>query len=130
MKNIKVEFNHHILLAREKKKTAELLTFLFDLPDPIPADGPMPEFFLCINFKNNVTLLVAEAKEHSIAHYAFKVPQEDFDQVITKLEDLNIKYWADPRMEKPSEIYMENGNRGLYFIDPSGHGMEILSEIP
>lgn len=126
---IQVEFNHHILLAKEKQKTAELLTKLFGLPDAIPADGPVADFFLCITFKNQVTLLIAEVKEHHVGHYAFKVAPADFEQVVQRLKDWNITYWADPRRQRPLECYVENGNKGLYFIDPSGHGMEVLTSL-
>jgi hypothetical protein len=128
-KDVQVEFNHHILLAKEKQKTADLLTKLLGLPDAIPADGPVPGFFLCISFKNDVTLLIVEAKEHSIGHYAFKVTEEEFEKVVQRLKDSNIDYWADPRMQRLRECYVENSNKGLYFIDPSGHGMEILTSI-
>ncbi|MPR33116.1 VOC family protein [Salmonirosea aquatica] len=124
-----VELNHLIILAKEKQKTADLLTRLLDLPKAIPADGPVPGFFLCIQLKNDVMLLIAEAKEHSTGHYAFKVPPDEFERVIHRLKDWKIDYWADPRMQRPAEYYVENGNKGLYFIDPSGHGMEILTPI-
>jgi extradiol dioxygenase family protein len=126
---VSVEFNHLIILAKEKQKTADFLTNLLNLPDASPADGPVPGFFLCIEFKNDVTLLIVEAKEHSIGHYAFKVPGEDFVQIVQRLKNWNIDYWADPRMQRQSEWYEENGNRGLYVIDPSGHGIEILTSI-
>lgn len=124
-----VELNHLIILAKEKQKTADFLTNLFGLPAAISADGPVPGFFLCIQFQNDVMVLIAEAKEHSMGHYAFKVAQDDFELVLQRLKDWNITYWADPRMQRPLEWYEENGNRGLYFIDPSGHGMEILTKI-
>lgn len=127
--SVQVEFNHHIMLAKEKQKTSDLLTRLLGLPDAEPADGAVPGFFLCIQFKNDVTLLIAEAKEHPIGHYDFKVPQDDFEQVVQRLKDGNIAYWADPGMQRPGACYVENGHKGLYFIDPSGHGMEVLTSI-
>jgi extradiol dioxygenase family protein len=110
-------------------KTAHFLTQLLNLPDAIPADGPVPNFFLCIRFKNDITILIAEAKEHNAGHYAFKVSDEDFEQIIQRLKDWNIDYWADPRLQRKSESYIQNGNKGLYVIDPSGHGIEILTQI-
>lgn len=128
-KDIQVEFNHHILLAKEKQKTADLLTKLLGLPDAITVDGAVPDFFLCIEFKNDVTLLIAEVKEHPIGHYAFKVTPEEFERVVEKLKTWKIHYWADPKMQRPMECYIENGNKGLYFLNPSGHGMEVLTKI-
>lgn len=80
--NVEVEFNHHILLARDKQKTADFLTTLLGLPDAELADDSASGFFLCITFKNDVTLLIAETKEHTIDHYAFKVQIEEFESRI------------------------------------------------
>jgi catechol 2,3-dioxygenase-like lactoylglutathione lyase family enzyme len=126
---INVELNHLIILAREKQQTAHFLTSLLGLPDATPADGPVPGFFLCIELKNAITLLIAQANEHSIGHYAFKVPESTFEQVVQRLKENNIDHWADPRMQRPGECYEENGNKGFYVIDPSGHGIEILTSI-
>lgn len=124
-----VELNHLIILAKEKQKTADFLTRLFGLPDATPADGPVPDFFLCIRLNNNVTILIAEAKEHHIGHYAFKVTPPDFDKIVNRLKQWDVNYWADPRMQRPSEYYQQDGNKGLYFMDPSGHGMEVLTPL-
>ena len=126
---VRVELNHLILLATEKQQRAHFLTYLLGLPDALPADGPLPGFFLCIEPSNAITLLIAQANEHPIGHYAFKVTEADFKQVIQRLNEGNVDYWADPRMQRLREWYEENGNRGVYVIDPSGHGIEILTGI-
>src|SRR5690554_495175 len=100
-----VEFNHLIILAKEKKKTADFITRLLDLPEAIPADGAVPDFFLCIQFDNDVTILVTEFKEHPIGHYAFKVTNDHFDRILEKLKNEELKFWADPRMQRPFEYY-------------------------
>jgi catechol 2,3-dioxygenase-like lactoylglutathione lyase family enzyme len=128
-KLLSVELNHLIILAKDKQKTADFLTQLLNLPNAKPADGPLPNFFLSIQFKNDITILIAEAKEYNMGHYAFKVSHEDFEQIIQRLKDWNINYWADPRMQRKSECYLQNGNKGLYVIDPSGHGIEILTQL-
>jgi catechol 2,3-dioxygenase-like lactoylglutathione lyase family enzyme len=126
---VRVELNHLILLAKEKQQTAHFLTYLLGLPDATPTDGPVPGFFLCIELSNAITLLIAQANEHPIGHYAFKVSADDFKQVIQRLTESRIDYWAEPRMQRLRECYEENGNRGVYVIDPSGHGIEILTSI-
>jgi hypothetical protein len=30
-------------------------------------------------------------------------------------------------MRRPGEISHHHGGRGLYFLDPAGHGMEIIT---
>lgn len=34
---------------------------------------------------------------------------------------------ADPHLRQPGEINDHHGGRGLYFMDPAGHGMEIIT---
>ncbi|MEX1020126.1 MAG: hypothetical protein WDZ49_10730 [Litorilinea sp.] len=124
-----VEFNHMIILAKEKKKTADFITQLLDLPDAVPADGAVPNFFLCIQFDNDVMVLIVEFKEHPIGHYAFKVIPEHFERIVEKLKNGQVDFWADPRMQRPFECYEEGGKKGFYVIDPSGHGLEVLMLI-
>jgi hypothetical protein len=123
-----VEFNHLIILSKEKQKTADFITELLDLPDAVPADGHVPGFFLCITFGNDVTVLIAEAEQHSIGHYAFKVDNSHFEEILAKLNKSKQRYWADVRTQRPFECYEESEKKGFYIIDPSGHGLEVLTQ--
>jgi hypothetical protein len=38
-----------------------------------------------------------------------------------------IRYYADPRRAKPGEINHLHGGRGVYFDDPNGHLMQIIT---
>jgi hypothetical protein len=38
-----------------------------------------------------------------------------------------LAYWADPAREKPGEIYRHFGGRGIYFDDPDGHFLEVMT---
>ena len=40
-------------------------------------------------------------------------------------KERKLDYWGDPARQKPGEIYTWNGGRGVYFLDPSGHFLEI-----
>jgi hypothetical protein len=35
--------------------------------------------------------------------------------------------YADPHGSQPGRINHDDGGRGLYWIDPSGHGMDIIT---
>jgi catechol 2,3-dioxygenase-like lactoylglutathione lyase family enzyme len=124
-----VEFNHLIILAKEKKKTANFITRLLNLPEAIPADGAVPDFFLCIQFDNDVMILITEFKDHPIGHYAFKVDNAHFEAIVEKMKTDKQDFWAGPRMQRPYEYYEQEGNRGFYVIDPSGHGLEVLTRV-
>ncbi|MDB5445849.1 MAG: glyoxalase [Phenylobacterium sp.] len=36
-------------------------------------------------------------------------------------------YWADPARRQAGEINTHYGGRGVYFCDPSGHFLEIIT---
>jgi hypothetical protein len=55
------------------------------------------------------------------------VSEDDFDAIYGKISARGMEHWADPRAERPGEINRRDGGRGVYFRDPSGHAMEILT---
>ena len=68
-------------------------------------------------------------------HYAFLVSDAEFDQIFGRIKDARHAYWADPHKSKKGEINRHYGGRGVYFEDPSGHLLEIItrpygSELP
>ena len=38
-----------------------------------------------------------------------------------------LTYWADPGRRRPAEINHNDGGRGVYWEDPSGHLLEIIT---
>jgi catechol 2,3-dioxygenase-like lactoylglutathione lyase family enzyme len=68
-------------------------------------------------------------------HYAFLVGEDDFDAVFGRIRARGLTYWADPARQHPGEINRHYGGRGLYFHDPDGHLLEVItrpygSELP
>ncbi len=62
-------------------------------------------------------------------HAALRVPLSDdeFDAAFERITRAGITYFADPQGRRPGEINHHHGGRGLYFMDPAGHGMEIIT---
>jgi len=50
-----------------------------------------------------------------------------FDASFGRIKDQGLRYWADPGRTKPDVINTRDGGRGLYFEDPDGHLMEIIT---
>ena len=120
-----IKFNHTIIAAKDKKQSASWLTELFSLPDPAPFGH-----FLAVAVANDVSLDYAEVgsgEEIRPQHYAFLVSEDDFDSIYGTIRDRGIEHWADPRRSRPGEINRNDGGRGVYFQDPAGHYMEILT---
>ena len=60
-------------------------------------------------------------------HYAFLLSEEEFDEVFARIRQRRLDYWADPARERTGEINRNDGGRGVYFDDPDGHFLEIIT---
>ncbi|MGH8608273.1 MAG: VOC family protein [Gammaproteobacteria bacterium] len=118
-----VQLNHTIVWCSNKKKSAAFLTEILGLPEPTRF-GP----FLVVELSNGVSLDFYE-RDGAIAlqHYAFLIGEDDFDQVFGRIRERGLNYWADPGKHRPGEINHEDGGRGMYFDDPNGHLLEVIT---
>lgn len=118
-----VELNHTIVAARDKIAAATFLTDLLGLP-PATTFGP----FLVVTLGNEVSLdFIDTPDDIHPQHYAFLVGEPDFDVIFGRIRALGIPYWADPFHNEPGEINTRDGGRGVYFDDPNGHVLELLT---
>jgi len=60
-------------------------------------------------------------------HYAFLVGEDDFDAIWGRIRERGRQFWADPFRRRPGEINHGDGGRGVYWDDPDGHVLEILT---
>ena len=120
-----VHLNHTIVWSRDKKLSARYLTDTLGLPEAKPF-GP----FMVVEMGNEVSLdyhdVDARAGEIASQHYAFLVSEAEFDEIFPRIE-AGQDYWADPGLGRKGEINRRDGGRGVYFKDPDGHLLEILT---
>ncbi len=118
-----VQLNHTIVSAHDKQVSADFLAEILGLSSPAPF-GP----FMMVQTDNEVTLdFVDSAGEIVPQHYAFQVSDGEFDEIFGRIRERGLSYWADPYHREPGEINTRDGGRGLYFDDPDGHNLEILT---
>lgn len=118
-----VQLNHTIVAARDKKVSATFLAEILGLPEPKPF-GP----FLGVETSNEVTLDYIDTDAEIVGqHYAFLVTEEEFDSIFGRIQERGLDYWADPGKRMPSEINHNDGGRGVYWEDPDGHFLEIIT---
>ncbi len=116
--------NHTIVWVRDREESARFLVELLDLPEPTEY-GP----FLVVQVDNDVSLdyAVTEAGEIHPQHYAFLVTEPEFDAVLGRIRERGLTHWADPGRRRAGEINTNDGGRGVYWEDPSGHFLEIIT---
>ena len=119
-----VKLNHTIVHSKDPRAAADFFAGLFGLPAPKPF-GP----FLDVEVGNEVTLafLDADGMEVQMQHYAFLVSEKEFDQIFGRIQARGLKHWADPGQKQEGKINRHDGGRGVYFQDPSGHLLEIIT---
>jgi catechol 2,3-dioxygenase-like lactoylglutathione lyase family enzyme len=119
-----IRFNHTIVHCRAKAESARFLADILGLPDPRPF-GP----FQAVDLDNEASLDFIDAGDIKVEtqHYAFLIDESDFDSIFARIRERGLDYWADPFGKQPGEINHNEGGRGLYFLDPDGHLLEILT---
>jgi catechol 2,3-dioxygenase-like lactoylglutathione lyase family enzyme len=120
---VSVQLNHTIVSCRDQQRSASFLTELLGLRPPTKF-----AHFLVVEADNNVSLDFAETTEPiTPQHYAFLVGDEDFDAAFGRIRGQGLRYWADPGRTQPGVVNHRDGGSGVYFEDPDGHLLEILT---
>ena len=116
--------NHTIVWCSDKQRSAEFLTGILGAPPARPF-----LHFLVVELANGVSLDYFQ-KDGAISpqHYAFLVSDEEFDTAFARIQDQGVEYWADPARSRPGEINHHFGGRGVYFVDPDNHLLELITK--
>lgn len=118
-----IQLNHTIVPARDARASAIFLSEMLGLSEPVRF-GP----FWTVTLDNGVTLDYQDSREAMpIEHYAFLVSESEFDSIFARIKQRGLEYWADPMHSQPFQINRNDGGRGLYWNDPNGHYLEIIT---
>ena len=118
-----MQLNHTIVWCRDQQRSAAFLTGILGL-----SAATRFAHFLVVQTDNAVSLDFAETTETiRPQHYAFLVGEEEFDAAFDRIRGQDLPYWADPGQSQPGVINHGDGGRGLYFKDPDGHMLEIIT---
>ena len=118
-----IELNHTIVHTSDREASANFLSEILGLAEP-RSFGP----FLAVETANGVSLdFMADPGPIAHQHYAFLVSEADFDAIFERVSARGMTYWADPAQRRENVINTRDGGRGFYFLDPSGHFLEVLT---
>lgn len=117
-----IDFNHTILASRDAQASSIFLSDILGLKHPVRW-GP----FWMVTTDNGVNLDYINVEQDIVAqHYAFLVDDKSFDALQNRLDSRGLRYWADPKRQKPGLNDHDDG-RGLYFDDLNGHLLEVIT---
>lgn len=120
-----VALNHIIIPSRDKVASSRFLTKILGIDPPRPVSH-----FMAVEVSNGVTLDYDDADEFRSQHCAFLVSDDEFDEILERIEASAVTYFADPSHRQPGAVNTRNGGRGFYFEDPDGHNMEVFTTVP
>jgi len=121
-----VQLNHTIAHAHDALASATFLSEVLGVAPPTRF-GP----FQVVEVDNGVSIDFFEVDDEDqieVQHYAFLVSDEEFDQIFGRIQERGLTYWADPRSDQPGQINHHDGGRGVYWDDPSGNKLEIITK--
>lgn len=118
-----VSLNHTIVWCHDQEKSAKFLAEILGRPAPTKF-----AHFDVVQLDNGVSMDFSGGfDEIGRQHYAFLISEKDFDEVFARITERGIPYWADPAKKRNNQINRNDGGRGMYFNDPDGHFLEVIT---
>lgn len=117
-----IELDHTIVPSRDKDRAARFFARIFGLDYEGPASHFAP---VRVNGRLTLDFDDADAFEHH--HYAFRVSETEFDDIFARIRADGVAYGSGPRALEDMQINRRRGGRGVYFRDPDGHVLELLT---
>jgi catechol 2,3-dioxygenase-like lactoylglutathione lyase family enzyme len=118
-----IELNHMIVPARDKQESARFYERMFGFE----YQGPMGPFEPLRIPGQSLTLDFDTWESFEPQHYAFKVSEAEFDAIFGRIVAEGLAYGSGPFSPEDGQINRWNGGRGVYFRDPGGHLLELLT---
>lgn len=118
-----VELNHTIVAARDKVASARFYAEMFGFV----YEGELGHFAPVKIPGQHLTLDFDDREDFQTQHYAFKVSEAEFDEIFGRVVAKGLVYGSGPFQSTDMEINHWNGGRGVYFRDPNGHLLELLT---
>jgi catechol 2,3-dioxygenase-like lactoylglutathione lyase family enzyme len=119
---VSVTLNHTIVVSRDKKRTAKFYTEILGL-SPHKVQG----HFAVVQVDDTSLDFVETDGVVAQRHFAFLVSEPEFDEIFGRIKQRDLCYWADPFRREPNAINHWDDGRGIYFDDPNGHLLEIIT---
>lgn len=117
-----ISLNHTNIRVRDTVASAKFLTELLGL-QPHKILGHLT----IVQVGDTSLGLVESDGEIARRHFGFLVSETEFEEIFERISERGLSYWADPRRTKPGQINHWDDGCGLYFLDPNGHLLEILT---
>ena len=120
-----IKLNHTIVPARDKAAAARFFADLFGLKVSKDCD----DYFAKVRLNSTLTLLFSDEDQFESHHYAFHVSDPEFDAILKRVQEAGLAYGSEPWNLENKQLNSWNGGRGVYFRDPNGHILELMTRV-
>ena len=107
--------------ARDKAQAAKFFADIFGLER-----GPSGHF-APVRINKSLTLLFDDDDTFESQNLAFHVSNREFDAIFDRIKKANIPFGSAPWSLDNGKLNDFGGGRGLYFRNPDGHVLEIMT---
>ena len=126
-----INLDHTIVPAKDKEASASFFAEIFGLT--VEAG-----YFARVQVNKSLTLAFTDEPErwgdtgydlgkNQCHHYAFHVSDVEFDAIFSRIKEKDVPYGSGPYSFDDGRLYRRRGGRGLYFKDPYGNLLEIMT---
>ena len=119
---MEISLNHTIIPTHDNLASAQFYERIFGF-DFVKEQG----HFAVVTVNSTLTLDFMNEQDFSILHFAFKVTDEQFDEIFGRVKSEGLAFGSGPYSMDDGEINHHFGGRGVYFKDLDGHTLEILT---
>jgi catechol 2,3-dioxygenase-like lactoylglutathione lyase family enzyme len=117
-----IMLNHAIVPARDKVAAAKFFAGIFGLK------RGRTNYFAPVRVNKTLTLLFSDEDEKfETHHYAFHVSNREFDAIFGRIKKAKLTYGSAPWSLDDGKLNDWNGGHGVYFRDPNGHVLELMT---
>jgi hypothetical protein len=119
-----IELDHFIVLSHDRRASARRLGQLLGVPWEDTVFG----IFSPVYLNDRLTLDFVETEDaYPVHHYCFRVSEDEFDQILSRLRAEDIEYRSKVRGPVDFKVDTDFGGRGVYWNEPDGHQWEMLT---
>jgi len=117
-----IVLDHTIVPVKNKIASAGFFAEIFGLTVKLGRGH-----FAQVQVNESLTLNFAEESKPRSHHYAFHTSEAEFETILSRVKAKGLPYGSGPCHQADGQIYTRRGGRSLYFEDPNGHLLEVMT---
>ena len=117
-----ITLNHTIVPVRDKVAAARFFARIFGL-----RFRATKGHFAPVRVNKTLTLLFDDDTSFESHHLAFHVTAAEFEAIFRRIQKAGLGYGSAPWSLDDGKLNDWGGGRGVYFKDPNGHVLELMT---